>query len=356
MADARNLMENQPCQEAVLYQKLSDGKVHCQLCSHRCLIPDGHFGLCGVRVNRSGTLYTLVYGKTLCEHIDPIEKKPLYHFYPGSAAYSIATPGCNFDCRWCQNWESVHVPPRDFSQFGHERLPAAIAGASKASSCRSIAYTYTEPTVYFEYAYDIAREARKLSIANIFVTNGFMTLEALKRFQPFLDAANVDLKSFRDKTYRLYTGGQLEPILEAMKAMKKMGVWLEVTTLVIPGLNDSDEELRDAARFIARELDVDTPWHISRFFSAYKMTDRPATAHKILTRAREIGVEEGLRYVYIGNTGEASDTFCPQCGRGVIQRHGYSIRNMLSPEGRCPYCGAGIAGVGLAAPTSKGLI
>jgi pyruvate formate lyase activating enzyme len=265
------------------------------------VIADGKRGVCQVRENRDGTLYTLVYGRTISQHVDPVEKKPLYHFYPGSTAYSIATPGCNFRCQWCQNWEISQMPREQHLISGHKASPEQIVAATQRAGCQSIAYTYTEPTIFFEYAYDTARLAHAAGLANLYITNGYMTVEMLETFHPYLDAANVDLKAFRKKTYHRYVGAGLQPVLDSMKTMKRMGIWLEVTTLVIPGLNDDSAELRDEAQFIANELGVDTPWHISRFFPAYKMTDVPPTPLATLQRARQIGLEEGLHYVYVGN-------------------------------------------------------
>jgi pyruvate formate lyase activating enzyme len=340
--------------EAMLYEKLSDNKVRCNLCAHHCVIPDGKRGVCLVRENRGGTLHTLVYGRTISQHVDPVEKKPLLHFHPGTTAYSIATPGCNFRCRWCQNWEiSQMVRERHFI-MGEEASPKQIVAAARRAGCRSIAYTYTEPTIFFEYAYDTARLAHGDGLANIYVTNGYMTEEMLETFDPYLDAANVDLKAFRDETYRRYVGARLQPVLDAMKVMKRLGIWLEVTTLVIPGVNDDPAELRDAASFVAQELGVETPWHISRFFPAYEMTDVPSTPVETLHRAREIGLEAGLRYVYVGNVPGEANTACHECGKMLIRHSGYRIlENHVQPDGRCPACGTPVAGVGMAGVSVK---
>ncbi len=340
--------------EAMLYEKLSDNKVRCNLCAHHCVIPDGKRGVCLVRENRGGTLYTLVYGRTISQHVDPVEKKPLLHFHPGTTAYSIATPGCNFRCRWCQNWEISQMPREQDLITGEEASPEQIVAVTQRAGCRSIAYTYTEPTVFFEYAYDTARLAHEAGLANIYVTNGYMTEEMLETFQPYLDAANVDLKAFRDETYRKYVGARLQPVLDSLKVMKRLGIWLEVTTLVIPGINDDDGELKDAARFVAQELGVETPWHISRFFPAYEMTGVPPTPVSTLQRAREIGLEEGLRYVYVGNVPGEANTVCHACGQMLIRRSGYRIlENHVQPGDRCPACGTPVAGVGMAGVSVK---
>jgi len=333
--------------EALLYKKLDNNNVRCNLCAHHCVITDGKKGVCQVRENRNGVLYTLVYGRTITQHVDPIEKKPLFHFYPGSTAYSIATPGCNFRCQWCQNWEISQMPREQHLAAGHRATPEQIVAAAQRAGCQSIAYTYTEPTIFFEYALETASLAHQAGLANLYITNGYMTAEMLDVFHPYLDAANVDLKAFREKTYHRYVGAGLQPVLDSMKAMKQLGIWLEVTTLVIPGLNDDSAELRDAAQFVAQELGVDTPWHISRFFPAYKMKDVPPTPLETLQRARQIGLEEGLHYVYVGNIPDDSgqNTYCPRCDHLLVRRQGYRIAENDIREGRCLACDTPIAGV-----------
>lgn len=335
--------------EARLYEKLPEHRVRCHLCAHRCLIKAGRTGICHVRENHDGVLYTLVYERAVSRHLDPVEKKPLYHFYPGSTAYSVATPGCNVHCRWCQNWTIAQMP-REYQMIAGERIaPAALVDAATRAGARSIAYTYTEPTVFFEYAYDTAKLAHDAGLANIYVTNGYMTTEMLETFRPYLDAANVDLKAFRDRTYRKYVGARLQPILDNLIWMKAHNIWLEVTTLVIPGINDEPAELCDAATFIAAELGVETPWHISRFFPGYKLQDVPPTPVTTLRRAQEIGLDAGLRYVYVGNVPGEENTMCHACHRLLIRRAGYSIlENHVLPNGYCPDCGTPVAGVGMA--------
>jgi pyruvate formate lyase activating enzyme len=336
-------------EEAMLYEKQPGGRVRCNLCSHHCTVAEGKKGVCHVRVNRGGTLRTLVHGKTIAREVDPIEKKPLFHFHPGSTAYSIATAGCNFRCRWCQNWQISQIP-RDWDVVpGDKATPEEIVADTQRSGCRSIAYTYTEPTVFFEYAYETARLARESGIANVFVTNGYMSQVALETLHPLLDAANVDLKAFRDETYRKYVGARLEPVLNSMRTLNRLGVWLEVTTLVIPGINNAPEELRDAARFVAEELGAGTPWHISRFFPAHGMIDVPPTPVSTLEDAREIGRDAGLRYVYLGNVGREASTYCHACDELLIRRSQFGIAgNRVGPESCCPKCGISVAGIGMA--------
>lgn len=339
---------------AWLFSAHEDGRLQCHLCAHQCRIPEGRTGICGVRVNVGGVLRTLVYGYTVSRHVDPIEKKPLYHFYPGSSAYSIATPGCNFRCRWCQNWEIAQAPRMGYEFRGEPAAPEQIVAAARSSRCESIAYTYTEPTVFFEFAYDIARQATEAGLANLLVTNGYMSPDMLGAFRSYLNAANVDLKAFRDRTYQKYMGARLQPVLDGMKRMKQLGIWLEVTTLVIPDLNDDPAELRDAAAFVAQELGPDTPWHISRFFPAYKMTERPPTPMGTLQQAREIGKQEGLRFIYIGNIpgSNTGDTICPGCGRVLIRRSAFQVLANQIRDGLCPHCGTPIAGVGMSGANS----
>lgn len=330
--------------EAMLYRVVKDDLVECQLCAHRCTIKPDRAGICGVRRNEGGTLYTTVYAKAAAVHVDPIEKKPLYHFLPGSASFSIATIGCNFRCLFCQNADISQVskdrgwnyPVRDFP-------PEEVVAEAKRNGCASIAYTYTEPTIFFEYAYDTALLAHQEGIKNIFVTNGYMTQEALEVIEPYLDAANVDLKGFNPQFYRRIVGARLEPVLESIERMHETGVWVEVTTLIIPGENDGEEELRGIARFIA-EIDVNMPWHISRFVPHYKMRSTSFTPVETIHRAAAIGHEEGLRYVYAGNVpGDPHEnSYCPHCGQIVVHRRGYHTRSEL--KGRaCPSCGEELA-------------
>ncbi len=334
--------------EAMLYDTLDNQKVRCNLCAHRCLIKPGRPGVCQVRVNQEGTLVTRVYGRVIAHHIDPIEKKPLFHFYPGSRALSVATPGCNFRCHFCQNADISQMVREHHLIMGEKATPAELVAIAERTNSRTIAYTYTEPTIFFEYAYDTARKASEAGLSNVFVTNGYETLEAIDMIAPYLDAANVDLKSFNDYFYRRVCGATLQPVLDALRHIKQAGIWLEVTTLVIPTYNDSVGELRDIARFIAQELGAETPWHVSAFHPTYKLTDAPPTPERTLMQAREIGFEEGLQNVYAGNLpGKGEDTLCPSCGKAVIRRYRYTILENNLREGRCPECETPIAGVGL---------
>jgi len=332
--------------EAYLYKKLEDKKVRCHLCNHRCIITEGQRGACGVRENHSGTLVSLVYGKVIAAHCDPIEKKPLFHFLPGTRSYSVATVGCNFKCLFCQNSDISQMPSDHNRIMGNDMTPDQIVKDALDSRSVTISYTYTEPTIYFELAADTARVAVSKGLKNVFVSNGYMTEQCLEEIFPDLHAANVDLKAFSQSFYREQCGAKLEPVLNTLKTMKKMGVWLEVTTLLIPGLNDSVEELRDLAGFLS-DLDPNIPWHISRFHPAYHLTGMSSTPPDSIRRAREIGSEEGLTYVYSGNVpgDEGEKTFCHECGELLIDRFGFNVvRNMIT-DGRCPGCSSEIPGV-----------
>jgi len=339
-------MEDFKMKEAMFYEKLGDEVVKCNLCSHRCRITDSKRGICGVRENRNGTLYSLVYGKVVARAVDPIEKKPFFHFLPGSRAYSIATVGCNFRCGNCQNFEISQMPKDRNLILGQDVSPEEIVAAAKRNNCESIAYTYTEPTIFFEYAYDIAKLARKEGIKNVFVTNGYITEEALVEIKPYLDAANIDLKGFSEDFYHKNCGARLNPVLDSIRLHKSLGIWIEITTLIIPTLNDSEEELRKIAGFI-KEVGEEIPWHISQFYPMYKLLDLPPIPIATLRRAREIGLEVGLRYVYEGNVpGEAGEnTYCYKCGKMLIRRYGYQILENKIKNSACSYCGTKIDGV-----------
>ncbi len=333
-------------QEALFYDKEGEGRVRCRLCRLNCLIAEGSRGICAVRENRGGRLYSLVYGKVIAEKVDPIEKKPLFHVLPGSTTFSIATAGCNFHCLHCQNYTISQVD-RQSPVNGTPRRPDAIVRSALDSGCRSISYTYTEPTIFYEFALDTAILAEESGLYNIFVTNGYISKEPLARIAPLLKAANIDLKGFTENFYRDIVGARLNELLDSIVEYRKLGIWLEITTLVIPGLNDSDGELKEIADFIVRNLGADTPWHLSRFFPTYRLTDRPGTPVATLRRAVEIGRAAGLQYVYEGNIPEegGENSFCPTCKALLIERHGYLVRTNRLTAGGCPECGAAISGI-----------
>jgi pyruvate formate lyase activating enzyme len=336
--------------EAYLYEGSTEKQVRCALCSHRCPIKPGRRGICQVRENSDGVLHSLVYGNLIARHVDPIEKKPIFHLMPGSLSYSIATVGCNFKCRFCQNSDIALMPSDQGGRItGWPARPDDIVTDALKTGCKSISYTYTEPTVYFEFAFETAKIAHQKGLKNIFVTNGYMTREALEMITPFLDAANVDLKAYSDEFYKNFCKARLEPVKETLKNMKGLGILVEVTTLLIPGLNDGSEELESLAGFIARELGPETPWHISRFHPDYCLTDRPPTPLDTLIKARGIGQKAGLRYVYMGNVpGQGGeDTLCHQCGKTLIERWGFTVAANRVKDGACPTCGARVYGVHL---------
>jgi pyruvate formate lyase activating enzyme len=341
--------ESKIIMEAMFYESMDENRVRCNLCHHQCKIKESKSGICGVRENRGGNLYTLVYGKIIAEHIDPIEKKPLFNFLPGSKAFSIGTVGCNFHCKHCQNFDISQYPHEHGGEIvGQDRTPEQIVASAKAAGCETIAYTYTEPTIFYEFALDTAVLAQKEGIKNVFVSNGYMSGKAVQQIAPYLDAINIDLKAFTDKFYRDVCGARLNPVLESIQLMKKLGGWVEVTALIIPGLNDGEQELHDIARYV-KSIDPNIPWHVSQFYPAYKLVDRPPTSVATLRRAREIGMEEGLRYVYEGNApGEGGEnTYCHVCGTMLIERDGLELMRNRLQDGKCPECGTKIDGIGM---------
>ena len=333
--------------EALLYKKLQGHKVSCFLCGHRCLIADGQFGICQARQNKEGTLYTLTYGELCAANIDPIEKKPIFHMLPGSKSYSFAALGCNFRCGFCQNWQISQKREADKLGIKSEpKSPERIVSEALQHKCQSISYTYSEPTIFFEYALETAKLAKEKGLYNIFVTNGYMTPEALEMIKPYLDAANVDLKSFNDANYQKVCGGRLQPVLDTISLMRRMNIWVEITTLVIPDFNDSSEELKDIAGFLSG-VGKEIPWHISRFHPDYKITDKEPTSLSKLKEAYTIGKDAGLRYVYIGNVLEEEKTYCYKCGQDLIARSGFSVIKNILKDGKCPGCATALDGLAL---------
>lgn len=330
--------------EASLYIRLDAQAVRCQLCAHNCKIQEGKFGFCGVRQNIKGALYTHNYGKLVAVNVDPIEKKPLNHFFPGSSAFSIASAGCNFRCGFCQNWQISQLnflkdhPGQDFSAD-------KVIELAKRNNCKSVAYTYTEPTIFFEFALEAAILAKKQGIANIFVTNGYMTDKAIIMLKPYLDAANVDLKFFKESSYQRVCSAKLAPVLDSIRLLHDAGIWIEITTLVIPGENDSVEELSGIAKFIAG-ISKDIPWHVSSFHADYKFTSYPGTPEQTLKAAYDLGKAQGLRYVYAGNIyGWGQDTYCAQCKKLLIKREGFGITESNLAGNKCVFCQAILPGV-----------
>ena len=333
--------------EALLWEKSENQKVNCRLCNHRCNIAESFFGICGVRQNIKGILYSTNYGRLIATNIDPIEKKPLFHFLPGSESMSIASAGCNFHCEFCQNYSISQIKREGILSKGEEIKPDDLVKTAKASGCRSISYTYTEPTVYFEYVLDCSKPAKREKIYNVWVTNGFLTKEGFDLIAPYIDAANIDLKAFNDETYKKVMGGRLQGVLDTITLMNKNKVWVEVTTLIVPGMNDSESELKETAKFLC-DTDPDIPWHLSAYHADYKFADRgDRTSLKSLNRAQEIGYEVGLHYVYCGNVPghNGENTYCYNCKELLIERHGFSIGKNKIVEGKCFKCKTPIPGV-----------
>ena len=330
---------------ALLVNQMEGGNVRCLLCAHRCLIRPRQRGLCRVRENRDGKLFSLSYGRLIASHVDPIEKKPLYHFLPGSLSYSIAAAGCNFRCQWCQNADISQITSNNQPDRPAFVPPEDVVDAALTSGCRSIAFTYTEPSLSVEYNLEVSRLAHDNSLKTVYVTNGYMTDEMLALTIPTLDAANVDIKAFDEEVHRRYTGAHLKPVLDSCAALYKAGVWLEVTTLLIPGVNDDETQLKGLAEFIATKLSPDVPWHISRYFPQPQFRQIPATPPERISYAIEIGRKAGLRYVYGGNLITSIVTACPNCGESLIRRAGYGNMIVRLNKDACPKCGFRIAGV-----------
>ncbi len=332
---------------AVLWEPSADRKVRCKLCNWRCVIAEGKAGHCAVRKNIDGVLYSLVYYKVCSANVDPIEKKPLFHFQPGSRSFSISTPGCNFQCEFCQNWEISQQAVEEGQIEGQAYLPEDIVEAAVRSGCKSIAYTYTEPTVYMELCADCGPLAKRKGLANVFVSNGYMTREAIDFAKGWLDGINVDLKAFSEDYYERLCKARLQPVLDTITYIaKETNIWQEITTLIVPGENDSDDELKRLADFLVSQAGADVPWHISRFYPQYKYMDSEPTPMKTLERAHDIGKAAGLHYVYMGNVPgtKTENTFCYSCGGMLIERVGYKILANRIKNSCCPDCGTKIVG------------
>jgi pyruvate formate lyase activating enzyme len=338
--------EAQFVREARFYEKLADGRVKCRVCPRGCVVAEGSRGDCGVRENRGGMLRTLVYARACAAHADPIEKKPLFHFLPGTLAFSIATAGCNVHCAFCQNWEIAQSRPEEIpAEFVP---PERVVEAARATGCASIAFTYTEPTVFAEYAIDVAEAGRAAGLRSVAISNGFVAGEAREALYGAMDAVKIDLKAFSERFYREQVHAQLRPVLDSLVALRAMGKWVEIVSLLVPTLNDGEEELRAMAAWIKANLGGDVPLHFSRFHPAYRLNDLPTTPLATLERAKAIAEAEGLRYVYLGNVAghEAENTYCPACKKLLVERRGFSAdARQIDAQGACAFCGAAIAGV-----------
>lgn len=331
--------------KALLGETAENRGVICRLCAHECRIAEGKTGICRVRKNVGGELFSLNSDRIIAANMDPIEKKPLYHFLPGSRSFSVAAMGCNFSCRFCQN-HTISVVSDETVVQGDAVTPKQLLALARKHKAQSISYTYTKPTVFFELVLETAQLARAAGIRNVLVSNGYMTARALALLGPFLDGANIDLKSFSDDFYRKYCSARLQPVLETITAMKAMGIWLEVTTLLIPGLNDQPRQIAELIGFL-RNLDCDIPWHVSRFFPQYRMTDIPATEAEAIDRYLRLAEEGGLHFSYGGNLPDSrwNHTFCPRCREMLIERSAHHVAAIGLVDGACRACGAAVAGV-----------
>lgn len=330
--------------ETYNYKNLGNN-VQCLNCPHQCILKPGDRSFCRNKVNLNGKLYTLAYGNPCAVHVDPIEKKPLYHFLPTTLAFSIAVAGCTFHCLGCQNWAISQVKPEDTQNY--DLMPEKVIEAAIHNNCSSIAYTYSEPSAFYEYMLDISRIAKESNIKNLWITNGYLNEKPLKDLCRVLDAANVDLKSFKEEIYNDYCSGNLQPVLNTLKILKEENVWFEVTNLVVPSWTDDLTMIRDMCKWLVKNIGRDYPLHFSRFHPMYKLTHLPSTPVKFLEQARKIALDEGLHYVYIGNVAdhEASNTYCPGCEKLIIKRVGYSTDISNLQDSSCKFCGKKIAGV-----------
>ncbi len=331
--------------EAKYYRKKDEKTVQCLLCPHNCIIKEGKLGICKTKKNINGKLYSLAYSNPCAVHIDPIEKKPLQHFLPGSLAFSIATAGCNLNCKNCQNWEISQISPLEIDNYFLP--PEEVVLQAKKTNCRSIAYTYTDPTAFYEYTLETAKIAKKKGIKNVFISAGYINEAPLKELAPYLDAANIDLKSFSDEIYRKLNAGRLKPVLRTLEILKQYNVWIEITNLVIPNWTDDLNMIKQMCQWLVDNGFEKYPLHFSRFTPMYKLTNIPQTSVSILEKARDIAMEVGMKYVFIGNVWghPAENTYCPSCGNPVIERYGFSLQKINMTNGKCNVCGYPIDGI-----------
>jgi len=332
---------------AILWTKKDRQRVRCDLCAHFCELENEEKGKCGVRVNINGVLHTLVEEKVAAVALDPVEKKPLFHFLPATPTLSLGTMGCNFACKFCQNYTLAHSPKQGLPIQGKRLYPEQIVQSAQSYQASSISYTYSEPTIFIELLFSTAKLAQEHQLKNIIVSNGYQSPKTLDLLSQVIDAANIDLKSFNNDFYQNYCGAKLKPVLKNLEKIKKMGWWLEITTLIIPGLNDSEQELTSITNFIVNHLGKDTPWHVSRFYPCYQLNYLPPTPVSTLKKAYQIAKSLGLNYVYLGNVPgvQEENTFCPECGQLLIQRQGFAITQNKIKQGKCPACNFELAGV-----------
>lgn len=345
LKDKHILANDVGVEPARYYEKLPNRKIKCNLCPRECVIDDLERGYCGVRENRGGTYYTLVYGNPCSAHLDPIEKKPLFHFMPGTLAFSIATVGCNVFCKFCQNWQISQARPEQIDSL--DMPPESVVETAVQRQCTSIAYTYTEPVVFTEYMYDTAKAGQKQGIKSVMISNGYIQKQPMKELCGVLDAVKVDLKAFTQRFYRELVAGELRPVLDTLAFLRQQDMWTEIVYLIIPGQNDDSKELDQLTKWIVKEMGPDTPLHFSRFYPQYRLKNLPATPVSTLEMARKIALDNGLYYVYIGNVPghEAENTYCPSCNRLLIKRVGYRITQNTIQNNHCPDCNRRIAGI-----------
>ena len=330
--------------EAEYWEPIENKAVKCNLCPRKCVIPNGYSGKCRTRVNIDGILRTIVYGKPVAVHVDPIEKKPLFHFFPKSKVFSIATAGCNLNCIFCQNWEISQAKPEETRYMNLS--PEQVVTEALSSGSKSIAYTYTEPTIFFEYMRDTAKLAKEKGLKNVYITCGYIEEKPLRELCKYIDAANVDLKGFSEKFYEEYTGGKLKPVLRTFKILKEEGVWTELTNLIIPGANDTPQDISNLCEWVVTEIGTEIPVHFSRFFPNFKILDRPPTPLSTLNMAIDIARSFGIKYIYAGNVAgnKYESTYCHSCGKKIIERRGYLISEINNKNGKCEFCGTKIPG------------
>ena len=334
-----------PLKEVQYYKKLDDQRIECEICPKRCKIADLERGYCGNKENRGGSYYTLVYSRPCAVHVDPIEKKPLFHYMPGSLTFSLATAGCNFECRFCQNWNIAQFRPEQVKNY--HMSPKRIVEIAKREGCNTIAYTYSEPVVFYEYMYDIAKLAKKEGIGSVMISNGFINKKPLVNLCEYLNAVKIDLKSFTERFYKETCSGELKPVLDTLQTLREIGMWHEIVVLIIPTLNDGNEEIREMSSWIKRRLGPDVPVHFARFHPTYKIKNLPPTPVRTLEGAVQIGKDAGLKYVYIGNVPghKAESTYCHKCEKVIIRRIGFNILKTDVKSGKCQFCDTPIPGV-----------
>jgi pyruvate formate lyase activating enzyme len=330
--------------ESPYYVQTAKG-IRCQICPNNCILREGQESICRTHVVKDDKLYTIAYGNPCSVHVDPIEKKPLFHFLPSTRAYSIATAGCTMACLNCQNWDISQESPKKTTNM--DLFPADVIAESASNACRSVAYTYAEPIAFYEYTFDTAKLARARGLKNLLISNGYINEQPLRDLCKYIDAANINLKSFSEEVYAKLNGGSLQPVLNTLKIMKETGVWLEITNLVVPGWTDKPEMIKKMCAWLAANGFTDNPLHFLRFFPLYKLTNLPYTPQAILEQARDIAMKEGMKYVYIGNVPGTTyeNTYCPSCKKLVVERKGFTILENNIRNSACKFCNTRIAGV-----------